>query len=143
MPIRIDWIFHVTLNNISVYISPWQSVLSVKETFLFGEHNEHESNSKSLKGPSGSWSYGSWIYNNLYATTAYHHCCCEFEFQSGRGVQHYVIKFVSVVRQVGVFSGSSCFLHQLKWPSRYNWNSVESGVKHHHATQLLMAIGLG
>jgi hypothetical protein len=27
-----------------------------------------------------------------------------------------------------VFSG---FLHQLNWPPRYNWNIVESGVKHH------------
>ena len=28
---------------------------------------------------------------------------CEFEFRSGRGVQHYVIKFVSDLRQVSVF----------------------------------------
>ena len=30
-----------------------------------------------------------------YAISAYHHCCCEFESRSGRGVQHYVIMFVS------------------------------------------------
>ena len=36
-----------------------------------------------------------------YATSAYHHCCCEFESRSGRGVQHYVIKFVYDLRQVG------------------------------------------
>ena len=30
-----------------------------------------------------------------YAISAYHHWCCEFESRSGRGVQHYVIKFVS------------------------------------------------
>jgi hypothetical protein len=29
-----------------------------------------------------------------YATSAYHHCCCEFESRSSRGVQHYVIKFI-------------------------------------------------
>ena len=29
------------------------------------------------------------------AIGAYHHCCCEFESRSGRGVQHYVIQFVS------------------------------------------------
>jgi hypothetical protein len=29
-----------------------------------------------------------------------------------------------------VFSGYSRFLHQLNWPPRYNWNIVESGVKH-------------
>ena len=36
------------------------------------------------------------------------HWCYEFESHSGRGVQHYVIKFVSDLRQVnGVFSESS------------------------------------
>jgi len=34
------------------------------------------------------------------AIGAYHHWCCEFEFCSGRGVQHYVIKFVSDLWQV-------------------------------------------
>ena len=29
--------------------------------------------------------------------------CCEFESRSGRGVQHYVIKFVSDLRQIGGF----------------------------------------
>jgi hypothetical protein len=40
---------------------------------------------------------------NTYAISAYHHWCCQFESQSGRGVQHYVIKFVSDLRQVGDF----------------------------------------
>jgi hypothetical protein len=30
-----------------------------------------------------------------YAISTYHHGCCEFESRSGRGVQHYVIRFVS------------------------------------------------
>ena len=29
-------------------------------------------------GPLWPWSYGSWIYNYLYATCAYHYWCCEF-----------------------------------------------------------------
>jgi hypothetical protein len=29
-----------------------------------------------------------------------------------------------------VFSGHSGFLHKQNWPPRYNWNIVESGVKH-------------
>ena len=37
-----------------------------------------------------------------YAISAYHHCCCELESRSGRGVQH-VIKFVSDLRQVVFF----------------------------------------
>jgi hypothetical protein len=37
------------------------------------------------------------------AISAYHHWCCEFESRSERGVQHYVIKFVSDLRQVGGF----------------------------------------
>ena len=43
-------------------------------------------------------------------------------------IQHYVIKFVSDLRQVGGF------LHQQNWLSRYSWNIVESGVKHHKQT---------
>jgi hypothetical protein len=37
-------------------------------------------------------------------------------------IQHYVIKFVNDVRQVSGF---------LRFPPQYNWNIVESGVKHH------------
>jgi len=42
-------------------------------------------------------------YTTTYAISAYHHWCCEFESRSGRGVQHYVTKFVSDLRQVGGF----------------------------------------
>jgi len=49
-------------------------------------------------------------FTTTYAISAYHHWCCESESRSERGVQHYVIKFVSV-RSV-VFSGSAFFLHQ-------------------------------
>ena len=38
-----------------------------------------------------------------YAISDYHHFCCEFESGSGRGVQHYVRKFVSDLRQVDSF----------------------------------------
>jgi len=51
------------------------------------------------QGPYWPWSYGSWIYNYL----CNHHWCCEFESRSGRGVQHYVIKFVNDLRQVSGF----------------------------------------
>ena len=42
-------------------------------------------------------------FTTTYAISAYHHWCCEFESRSGRGVQHYVIKFVRDLRQVGGF----------------------------------------
>jgi hypothetical protein len=42
-------------------------------------------------------------FTTTYATSVYHHWCCEFQLWSGRGVQHYVIKFVSDLRQVGGF----------------------------------------
>ena len=38
-----------------------------------------------------------------YAISAYHQWCCEFESRSGRGGQHYMIKFVSDLQQVGGF----------------------------------------
>jgi hypothetical protein len=40
-------------------------------------------------------------FTTTYAIGAYHHWCCEFESRSGRAKQHYVIKFVSDLRQVG------------------------------------------
>ena len=42
-------------------------------------------------------------FTTTYAISAYYHGCCEFESRSGRGVQHYVIKFVSDLRQVDGF----------------------------------------
>jgi hypothetical protein len=49
-----------------------------------------------------------WILNfvaftTTYVISVYHHWCCEFESRSGRGVQNYVIKFVSYLRQVSGF----------------------------------------
>ena len=38
-----------------------------------------------------------------YGISAYHHCCCELEYRPGRSVQHYVIKIVSDLRQIGGF----------------------------------------
>jgi len=52
--------------------------------------------------------------------------------QAGVQIQHNVIKFVSDLSMV--FSGYSGFLHHYNWPPRYNWNIVESGVKHHNLT---------
>ena len=42
-------------------------------------------------------------FTTTYAIGTYLHWCFELEYQSGRGVQHYVIKFVSDLRQVGGF----------------------------------------
>jgi hypothetical protein len=71
----------------------------------------------------------------ICASSAYPHWCCEFECQSGRGVQQYVKTFVND-RSV-VFSGSSGVIHENIWPPRYNWHIVERGFKHHKAKQKL------
>ena len=42
-------------------------------------------------------------FTTTYAINVYHHWCCLFESRSERGVPHYVIKFVSDLRQVGGF----------------------------------------
>ena len=42
-------------------------------------------------------------FTTTYAINAYHHWCCELETWSGRGVQHYMIKFVCDLRQVDGF----------------------------------------
>ena len=49
-------------------------------------------------------------FTTIYAISDYHHRCCEFESRSGRGVQHYAIKFVSDLRQI------SGFLRVLRFP---------------------------
>jgi hypothetical protein len=56
-------------------------------------------------------------FTTTFAISAYNHWCCEFESRSGRGVQHYVIKFVSDLRQVG------CFLRVLHFPPPNLWES--------------------
>jgi hypothetical protein len=69
-------------------------------------------------------------FTTTFAIGTYHHWCCEFDSRSGWGVQHYVIKFVSDLRQV------SGFLWDLRFPPRYNWNIVASGVKLHKTKKL-------
>jgi len=69
-----------------------------------------------------------------YAVNGYHHSCCEFESHSGEvyPIQHYVIKLVSDLRQVGGFLGVLWFPLSLIWQPRCNWNIVESDIKHHN-----------
>ena len=62
-----------------------------------------------------------------YAISAYHHWCCEFESRSGRGVQHYLIKFVSDLGKVGGF---------LRFPPLIELTATIKlkycGIKHHN-----------
>ena len=66
-------------------------------------------------GSSWSWSNGSWIYNYLCNQWR-----CEFEYRSYEvySIQHYVIKFVSDMRQVGGF------LQVLQFPPPIKWTQV-------------------
>ena len=57
-------------------------------------------------------------FTTIYAIGAYHHCCCEFESRSGRGVQQYVINFVSDLRQIGGF------LRVLRFPPPIKLNAT-------------------
>ena len=70
-------------------------------------------------------------FTTTYAISAYYHWCCEFESRSGLGVQHYVIKFVSDLRQIGGFLQVLWFPPLIKLTPQYNWNIAESGIKHH------------
>ena len=67
----------------------------------FQGHFQH--NVLCREGKSWSWSYGSFI--TTYAISDYHHQHCEFESRLGEvySIQHYVIKFVSDLRQFGGF----------------------------------------
>ena len=77
-----------------------------------------------------------------YAISAYRYECCEFESRSGEvySIQHYVIKFVSDLRQVCGFLWLLRFPPPKYWPSQYYWNTDESGVKHHKPKPTLIKI---
>jgi len=81
-------------------------------------------------------------FTNTYAISAYHHWCCGFDFRSGRCIQHYVIKFLSNLRQVGGF------LRILRFPPTGGWFSpgppVSSTNKthHHDITEILLKVAL-
>jgi hypothetical protein len=80
------------------------------------------------------------LYIFTYVISVYHHWRCELESHSFEvySIQHYVIKFVSELQQVG------SFLQVKIWfpPPRkltvtiYNWKIVESGIKHHNPNLL-------
>jgi hypothetical protein len=57
-------------------------------------------------------------------------------------IKHYVINLSVTCDRSVFFSGSSDFLHQQNWPPRYDWNIVESGVKHHNPNPLRNVIRL-
>ena len=80
------------------------------------------------------WSYCGWIYNYL-CNQCYHHSNCEFESRTGEvySIQHYVISLSVICGRSMVLFWYSSFLHQLNWSSRYNWKTVESGIKHHNS----------
>jgi hypothetical protein len=57
------------------------------------------------------------------------HCPMLMIYGEVYSIQHYMIKFVSDLWQI-------CnFLCVLRFPPRYSWNIVESGVKHHKPNQ--------
>jgi len=47
------------------------------------------------------------VFTTTCAVSIYHHLSCEYEPRSWRGVQHYVIHFVSDLRQIGGFSAGT------------------------------------
>ena len=98
-----------------------------------------EMNAYFLCGPSWSWSYGSWISNYLF-----NQCPSPLKLHPAHGkvylIQHYVMKFVSELRQVvGIFLFFCFLFFGLPPPIKltapwYGWNIVESDVKQHNPT---------
>ena len=67
------------------------------------------------------------IITNVLSSNPAHAMCARYT------IQHYVIKFVIDLLQVGGFLLLLRFPSSIKAP-RYNWNFVESAVKHHRQT---------
>ena len=88
------------------------------------------------QGPSWSWSYGSWIYNQmcnqcLYITT---------NVVSSNPVNDDIVCYIQpVCDKVGQWLATGWWFSlgtpvsstNKNWPPRYQWNIFESGVKHH------------
>jgi len=75
-------------------------------------------------------------FTTTYAISAYYHWCCEFERQSGRGVQRYVIKVCKLLATGRWFSpGPPVFSTNKTDRPRFNWNIVESGIKQHQTNK--------
>jgi hypothetical protein len=68
------------------------------------------------------------VFTTTDAISTYHYWCCEFESRSGRGVQHYVIKFVTDLRKIGVF------LQVFRFPNK------KTG--HHDITEIVLKVAL-
>ena len=83
-----------------------------------------------VDGP--SWSY-SFVFTTACAISAYHHRICEFDPRSWRGILDTTIcDKVCQWLTTGRWCLRVLWLHpSINWPSRYSWNIVESGVKHH------------
>ena len=81
-----------------------------------------------IEEPSWSWSYGSWIYNYL---------CNQYLSQLKLCVRVLLMAWNTRYSKMWwnlavTYDRYSGFLHQLKWPPRYNWNIVENDLRHHN-----------
>ena len=65
-----------------------------------------------------------------FAISVYHHYRCKFESRSLWGL--FDTTLCDKVCQVGGFLRVVWFPPPIKLPTRYNWNIVESGAKHHN-----------
>jgi hypothetical protein len=82
---------------------------------------------------SWSWLYGSWIYNYLCNQCLSPRTLWVRIPLMARSIWYNIMwqRLAMTCGRSVVFCGYSGFLHRLNWPPRYNWNMVESGVKHH------------
>jgi hypothetical protein len=91
-----------------------------------------------IRKPLWPWSYGSWAYNYLC-----NQCLSPLILWVRISIRvrcTILCDKISDLRQVGGFFCVLRFPPQQKWRPRYNWNIVESGIKHHQTNKKLMKI---
>ena len=112
------YVTQLTLSNLNLYI-----ILVYAFEVEFNLH-------LIFRGPSWSWSYGSWIYN--YMCNQSLSSLKLFEPRSWRGVLDATVcdKVCQLLPTSQWFSPCTLVSSTNK-PDQYNWNTVESSVKHH------------
>ena len=133
----------IAMENLNFICIKWnkageRGVLAIhiaKRTSNFKSKLKHNFHSFSIIWKEGllwSWLYGGWMYNYLCNQCLSPLNLWVWILLMARCTRTTLYSLSVTCDRLVVFSGYSSFAHQKNWPPQYNWNIVESGIKHHN-----------